>query len=110
MRLKYNNKVYNWDNMEFVNVSEFDNCCNLKVIKKVPILTDQLMATVLLIEPNTTLPSHTHKDLDEIHYVIEGAGKITIGKNSREVDEGLMIVSNEMNRILALASAKMNRK
>lgn len=78
--------------MEFVKINDFSNSNDMQVVKKVPILTDQLMATILLIEPNTTLPSHIHKDLDEIHYIIEGTGKITIGKDSRTIDEGLMIL------------------
>ncbi len=78
--------------MEFINVNKFDSTQESQVIKRVPILTDQLMATLLLIEPHTTVPSHHHQDLDEIQYIIEGSGKISIGKTTRAIEEGMLIL------------------
>jgi quercetin dioxygenase-like cupin family protein len=78
--------------MEFINVNKFEGSQESQVVKRVPILTDQLMATLLLIEPQTTVPSHLHQDQDEILYIIEGAGKISIGKTTQIIEEGMLIL------------------
>lgn len=78
--------------MELINIEDIKELRNSKVIKKVPILTDQLMATILSIPPNTKIPSHIHTGSDEIHYVIKGEGKITIGKKSKTIKEGMLIL------------------
>lgn len=78
--------------MELININNIKELRNSKVIKKVLILTDQLMATILSIPPNTKIPAHIHTGNDEIHYVIKGEGKITIGKKSRKIKKGMLIL------------------
>jgi mannose-6-phosphate isomerase-like protein (cupin superfamily) len=62
------------------------------VIKKVPLLSDHLFGSLLFLDGGTeTLPVRT-KDLEEIHYVIEGGGRINCGKNSEELKPGSLLL------------------
>lgn len=79
-------------NMEIIQIDNIKDFKESKIVKKVPILTDQLMATILLIPPNSKAPAHSHSESDEIHYIIKGTGKITVGKNSKSVNEGMLIL------------------
>ena len=79
--------------MESINIYDMRKIQDSKVIKEIPILTDQLMATILFIDSNTTIPAHIHTDSDEMHYVIKGNGKITIGSKSKMIDEGMLVLA-----------------
>jgi mannose-6-phosphate isomerase-like protein (cupin superfamily) len=78
--------------MEIIHINNIKDFKESKIVKKVPILTEQLMATILLIPPGSKAPAHAHSETDEIHYVIEGTGKITVGTNSENVNEGMLIL------------------
>jgi mannose-6-phosphate isomerase-like protein (cupin superfamily) len=78
--------------MEIIDIDGDNKFKELKTIKKVPILTDQMMATLLLIPPNTEVPAHSHIESDEIHYIISGSGRITIGSQSEKVQKGMLIL------------------
>ena len=78
--------------MEIIQIDNIKEFKESKIVKKVPILTEQLMATILLIPPNSKAPAHSHLESDEIHYIIKGTGKITVGKNSETVNEGMLIL------------------
>ena len=78
--------------MEFINVKNSLAHQNSKVIKKVPILTDQLMSTLLYIDSDTETPAHSHTNFDEIHYIIQGNGEITIGEEHRSISAGMLIL------------------
>ncbi|MDP6157118.1 MAG: cupin domain-containing protein [Candidatus Thermoplasmatota archaeon] len=78
--------------MELINIGDMKETELAKVIKKVPIITDQLIASVYFISPDRTLPRHTHTDIDEIHYIVDGNGRITIDGTSRNISKGLLIL------------------
>ena len=80
------------NHMELINISAIKDFKHSKVIKKVPIMTEQLMSTVLFIAPNTKSPAHSHAQIDEIQFIIKGSGKITVGKKSKSVKEGTLIL------------------
>ncbi|UCE75423.1 MAG: cupin domain-containing protein [Methanomassiliicoccales archaeon] len=84
-------RVLNGDFTEYVDIFDLKESHGFKVVKKVPILTDQLMATVLMIPPNTKIPAHVHFENDEIHYIVSGSGKISIGNKNRTIKEGMLI-------------------
>ncbi|UCG68425.1 MAG: cupin domain-containing protein [Thermoplasmata archaeon] len=85
-------RVLNGDFTQSVDIFDLKESQVFKVVKKVPILTDQLMATVLMIPPNTKIPAHVHSESDEIHYIVSGSGKISIGKHNRSIKEGMLIL------------------
>jgi len=78
--------------MELINIEEMKEVELARVIKKVPIITDQVMATVFFIGPDKTLPRHTHEDIDEIHYIMDGKGEITIDNTTRPISKGMLIL------------------
>jgi len=78
--------------MEIVNINDIQNFQDSRVIKKIPLISNQLMSTILFIGNNTTTPSQKHLAVDEIHYIIQGAGKITIDGKSQPVAKGMMIL------------------
>lgn len=78
--------------MELVSINDIQSFQESKVIKKIPIISDQLMSTLLFIGANTNTPKHNHIDFDEIHYIIQGAGEVTIDGESSSVNEGMMIL------------------
>jgi mannose-6-phosphate isomerase-like protein (cupin superfamily) len=78
--------------MEIISIPNIKDFRESRIIKKVPILTEQMMATLLLVPPNTEVPAHAHTENDEVHYIISGSGKITIGDHSEGVKEGMLIL------------------
>lgn len=65
------------------------NASNLN--KNIHIITDQLIATSLLINSNSTLPAHAHDENDEIIYVVRGEGEITIDDETESLQNGMII-------------------
>ena len=40
------------------------------------------------LPPGCAVTPHHHRDLEEIYYIVSGAGLMTVGENSREVGAG----------------------
>ena len=78
--------------MEIIQIDSIKDFKDSKIVKRVPILTEQLMATILLIPPNSDAPAHAHSESDEIHYIIKGKGKITVGESTEKINEGMLIL------------------
>ena len=78
--------------MEIIQIEGINDFIESKIVKQVPILTEQLMATILMIPSNAKTPAHAHTESDEIHYIIRGTGRISVGKNSNKVQEGNLIL------------------
>ena len=81
--------------METVNVHDIHGIQDFqesKLVKKVPIISPQLMSTVLVIGSKTTTPTHKHQSYDEIHYIIKGTGEIVIENESQTITEGMIIL------------------
>ena len=62
------------------------------VFREVPIITDQTMATILLIDAHSMTFDLNHPQKDRIYYVVKGKGEVTIKKESRGVKGGDMIL------------------
>jgi mannose-6-phosphate isomerase-like protein (cupin superfamily) len=41
-----------------------------------------------LLPPGATVPPHRHEVLEEVYYILEGSGVMTVGENQREVGAG----------------------
>jgi len=41
-----------------------------------------------MLPPGCAVTPHHHRDLEEIYYIVSGAGLMTVGENSREVGAG----------------------
>lgn len=81
--------------MELISIQDMMEFDPSKVIKRVPIMTDQVMAMVLYIGPNNKMLPHSHEDVDELHYVINGRGEINVDDETEPMYEGnLVLVPN----------------
>ncbi len=72
-----------------------DDCWEIRssdVMKKVPILSEQLVVSTLCLNSNASVPVHKHEHMDELVYVIKGAGEITIENISEQISEGMLIL------------------
>ena len=78
--------------MEIFQIQDNNKSIGSRTVKSVPILTDQMMATILHIPSNTNLPPHSHAGSDEIHYIVSGAGKIKSGNHGENVKKGMLIM------------------
>jgi mannose-6-phosphate isomerase-like protein (cupin superfamily) len=113
-------RVLNGDFTQSFDIFDLKDSHAFKVVKKVPILTEQLMATVLLIPPNTKIPAHMHSEADEIHYIVSGSGKISIGTQNRIIKEGMLILvpktkshyfsTEKMRNLYCMYRQAMNRR
>jgi quercetin dioxygenase-like cupin family protein len=80
------------ERMDLIDIKETKSSKCSKVVKEVPILTDDLMATTLFFDSNISIPPHVHKDADELHYIVKGAGRIETEGSTREIREGMLIL------------------
>ena len=78
--------------MELISIPDMMEIDLSKVTKRVPIMTEQLMAAVLFIGPYKEMPHHSHEDVDELHYVIKGRGDIIIDDETEPMYEGKLVL------------------
>ena len=78
--------------MEIIDVMRYTDFKKGSVFREVPMITDQTMATILLIDSNSKTTDLNHPQKDRIYYVVAGAGKVTIDEESRMVKAGDMIL------------------
>ena len=78
--------------MEIIDVLNYTKFKIGSVFREVPIITDQTMATILLIDSNSRTTDLNHPQNDRIYYVVRGIGEVTIGEESMQIKEGKMIL------------------
>jgi quercetin dioxygenase-like cupin family protein len=94
--------------MEILDIAELKKFQKSKVIKKVPMLSDQLMVTLYYIDSKTRTPEHNHNEYDEIQYIVEGEGIVSVGNKESQVQKGnLIMVSKNEQHCYTTASEQM---
>jgi len=78
--------------MEIIDVLKYTEFKIGSVFREVPIITDQTMATILLIDSNSMTTDLNHPQKDRIYYIVRGKGEVTINKESMQIKEGEMIL------------------
>ena len=78
--------------MEIIDVHKYTEFKKGSVFREVPIITDQTMATILLIDSNSQTTDLNHPQKDRIYYIVKGTGEVTINKESRYIKEGEMVL------------------
>jgi len=82
--------------MEIINISEIKNEVNNhnleKIIKKIPLLTEHAMASIIFIPSNAETAKHYHSNTDEINFIIEGSGKIAIDGEIQDLEKEMVLV------------------
>jgi mannose-6-phosphate isomerase-like protein (cupin superfamily) len=78
--------------MEIIDVMKYNEFKKGAVFKAVPMLTDQTMASILLVDSDSMTTDLNHPQKDRIYYVVSGAGRVTIGHESKLIREGHLIL------------------
>ena len=78
--------------MEIVELELFNDFKKKSVRMEIPMMTEQIMATMLLIDSDSNTLALNHPHTDKIYFVIEGSGVVTIGDESKEVSKGNLIL------------------
>jgi len=78
--------------MEIIDVMKYTKFKTGAVFREIPILTDQTMATILLVDSNSMTTDLNHPQKDRIYYVVKGSGEVTINEESKMVKAGEMIL------------------
>ena len=83
---------HNTNGVEILDIKTISEFHPDKVIRKIPIMTDRLSASVLFLDQHVQMPPIRNKGADRIHYIIKGSGQIQIGPASRDVNEGMILI------------------
>ncbi len=78
--------------LELANIPEISEFRAESVVKKVPIVTDQIMASILFIDSDQKMLAFRDFTSDRIYHIIIGSGKITMEKEEQVIDEGSLIL------------------
>ncbi|MCL4458773.1 MAG: cupin domain-containing protein [Chloroflexi bacterium] len=71
--------------MEYTKISEIKEFSAERFLKKVPLTTEKIVFNAFNFRPRQILPLHKHPTTDELFYVIEGTGEVTIGNEQRTI-------------------------
>src|SRR5215813_1487622 len=52
-----------------------------------------VMVGMNCFEPGQTQSVHAHQDADKFYFVLQGAGKFTVGDETREAAEGMLVIA-----------------
>jgi quercetin dioxygenase-like cupin family protein len=72
-------------------------------LKKISLFdTDNFFCDIYCFEPGQSQKVHTHEGSDKVYYVLEGRGKVTVGKEVKELvaDEITLAPSGEDHGVL----------
>jgi mannose-6-phosphate isomerase-like protein (cupin superfamily) len=79
--------------MEKANIETLEEYRNEKIVKKVPIMSDQLMVDVLFIASNAKDLTIEDNRFDWIYYVVKGIGRLTTVEGSHTIGPGMMFLA-----------------
>jgi mannose-6-phosphate isomerase-like protein (cupin superfamily) len=78
--------------MEMININDIKEFKDHGVVKKVPMLTSNLMGSLLFIDNDTDMLAVRTKGSKEMHLVLEGAGKIEIDDEMEMIGQGSIML------------------
>ncbi len=77
---------------EIANIPEIIVFGAEPVIKTVPIVTDQIMSSVIYVDSNQKMIAFRDTSSDRVYHIISGSGRITFGKEEIAIGEGALIL------------------
>lgn len=64
-------------------------------MQKINVLgTDRVSTDLLCFEPGQAQRSHKHDDADKMYFVLEGTGRFTVGRTTRELKAGMAVLAS----------------
>ncbi len=79
--------------MTHVGVTDMIEFADKRRVRKKLVSESMLEAELVCYEPGQGTREHFHKTQEEIYYIVEGRGSITIGDETTEVSAGDMVFS-----------------
>jgi mannose-6-phosphate isomerase-like protein (cupin superfamily) len=79
-------------NMEHIDMNGIKEFHEHKVVKKVPLLSSNLMSSLLFIGTGTKMLPVPTKGSEEMHFILEGSGSIEIEDEVQGVDQGVFLL------------------
>jgi mannose-6-phosphate isomerase-like protein (cupin superfamily) len=78
--------------MEMIDIKDIEEFEEHKVVKKVPLLSNDLMGSLLFIGSDTNMLPVRTKGSNEMHLVLEGDGGIEMDGKTRKVGKGTFML------------------
>ncbi|MBI2816767.1 MAG: cupin domain-containing protein [Acidobacteria bacterium] len=78
--------------MEHLQIEDHVEFSTAKRIRKKLIGSGKMVAELLCYEPGQSTPVHQHPQQDEIFYVLEGTGKLTVNGEERSITAKSLIL------------------
>ncbi len=93
------------DHLQIDSLVEFSAA---KRIRKKLLGSPKIVAELLCYEPGQSTPIHQHPQQDEIFYVLEGTGKLTLGDEETDIHpKSLILVPAQMRHGLIAADSRL---
>ena len=77
--------------LQTVNIGDISEFDKKDMLKKVPFAADKLVINTYFFSPGQVLRFHEHPSSDELFYIVEGSGQLTVGDNQVMVDSGSLV-------------------
>lgn len=78
--------------MDVVDINNLEEFSTIEVVKKVPMLTDRAVVSLLFFEKEQEMSLHKHENCDEIIYIIDGECEITVGNETKKLKSKNMVL------------------
>ena len=78
--------------MQAVNLKQQERFADEKFQKVNIFDSPRMFCDIYCFEPGQEQTLHSHEDNDKIYYVLEGAGTLTVGEESRQVGAGWAVL------------------
>jgi quercetin dioxygenase-like cupin family protein len=77
--------------MDHLRIEEFVEFSQAKRVRKKLTASEKIVTELLCYEPGQSSPMHHHPGQDEVFYVLDGTGTISIGAEEQTVNLGSLI-------------------
>ncbi len=71
--------------MDIINITEEQEFNTSEIIKKVPLLTESAIVSLMFLEKGQEMCLHKHPTCEEFIYVVDGNCEITIGNETKKL-------------------------
>ena len=82
--------------MEIINITKIKNeviSHNVeKIVKKIPLLTEHAMVSIIFIPTNDKTAQHFHSNTDEINFIVEGSGEVVVNGETQKLEKEMVVV------------------
>lgn len=80
-----------------------------KMQKNAVFSTDHVVTELYCFEPGQAQRSHKHPDADKLYFILEGTGRFTVGRTTREYKTGtaVLVPANEEHGVINMTEERL---